>query len=656
MTVRAAWARHRFALALLALVVAILFAPALAQREVFTFRDHSDYFQPLRYFTAQHIRAYVLPLWNPYSASGESWLANPQTGVFYPPTWLFAFLPFETAYMLYLALHLLILGWGAYLLFARFTSPGAALAGAAIVTFCGPTMSLVDVSNNLASFAWVPLVLWCATVPVAPELAALVLALTFLAGEPFFASIAAVLYVIVVRDVRKILIAGAGAFGLSAIQLLPFLELLRGSDRAARLAPAQIFRESMRVADWVRIVVPPTFGTEPLDPHLSQHFIPIIYVGIPAVLLAVVALVERRAPSRGERRPRAAVATLLSWLALLLFAIIVAAGPSIFAALPLTLFRYPARVVPFGALAIAALAAIGWDRLRPNRRWVDLVIVVVILVDLLPRERLLLVTRPFTTDFVPYSASIGRAAKVLRLPSKPITNRSAWMAGYLNLYQRRFDASTAAPVVNERYLRLHDAAIAQGKPELVDLIDAGYILADHPMPLRAATKAGPVTVYINPTAPPMATFFSRAVSFPSADAALKAAIDTPDRYALFVWPAAGAPLKSATPFVLAAASTELDAFHARVVVETPHDGVVVLTQQDAPAWHVYVDGVERPKLLAAGIFRAVEVKKGRHEIIWRYRSRALFFGTLMTIVTAASLQLSTFVKRSRTKKFSLMSA
>ena len=104
MTVRAAWARHRFALALLALVVAILFAPALAQREVFTFRDHSDYFQPLRYFTAQHIRAYVLPHWNPYSASGESWLANPQTGVFYPPTWLFAFLPFETAYMLYLAL------------------------------------------------------------------------------------------------------------------------------------------------------------------------------------------------------------------------------------------------------------------------------------------------------------------------------------------------------------------------------------------------------------------------------------------------------------------------------------------------------------------------------------------------------------------------
>ncbi|HSP33827.1 MAG TPA: hypothetical protein VLU46_05875 [Thermoanaerobaculia bacterium] len=648
MTIGEAWARHRFALALLALAVAILFAPSLAQREVFTFRDHSDYFQPLRYFTAQHMR-YVLPYWNPYSASGEPWLANPQTGLFYPPTWLFALLPFETAYQLYLALHLLILGWGAYLLFARFVSPGAALLGATVVTFCGPTMSLVDVSNNLCSFAWVPLVMWCAIVPVAPELAAVVIAMAFLAGEPFFASIAALLYAVTVRDYRKVLVAGAGAFGLSAIQLFPFVEMLRGSDRAAGLAPAEIFRESMRVSDWLRVAVPPSFGAQPLDPHLSQHFIPIIYVGIPAVVLAVIALMRGGQAPRLSGQSRAPV---LQWLLLLLFAIVVASGPSLLASLPLTLFRYPARVVPFGALAIAALAAIGWDRVRPNRRWLDLAIVLIIVVDLLPRESLLLTTRPFTTNFVPYSATIGRAAKVIRVPSKPITNRSIWIAGYLNLYQRRFDASTAAPVVNDRYLRLHDAAIGRVQPELVDLIDAGYILADRPMPLPSIARVGPVSVYVNRTAPPMATFFSRAVSYPSAEAAFRAATDTPDRYALFVWPPIDARFRAARPFVLAAASTSLDAFHARVVVEAPHDGVVVLTQQDFPAWHVFVDGVESKKLLAAGIFRAVEVREGRHEIVWRYRSRSFFFGTLMTIITAASLAASIFVKRAQTKKYS----
>ncbi|MFL6248499.1 MAG: hypothetical protein ACJ74H_20920, partial [Thermoanaerobaculia bacterium] len=133
--------RHRFAFALLALLALTLFLPALLKREVFTLRDHFDYFQPLRAFTADELRAGHLPLWNPYSASGEPWLANPQTGVFYPPAWLFLVLPFATAYMLYLLLHSILLGCGAYLLFVRRASPGAAMVGAAALMFSGPVLS-----------------------------------------------------------------------------------------------------------------------------------------------------------------------------------------------------------------------------------------------------------------------------------------------------------------------------------------------------------------------------------------------------------------------------------------------------------------------------------------------------------------------------------
>jgi hypothetical protein len=664
--IREAWARHRFALALVTLLVAILFAPALIRREVFTFRDHSDYFQPLRYYTSIHIRSFLLPYWNPYSASGEPWLANPQTGVFYPPTWLFIVLPFDTAYMLYLALHLLILGWGAYLLFARFASPGAALAGATIVTFCGPTLSLLDISNNLATFAWVPLVVWCAVSKAEPELAAVVLALAFLGGEPFFAAIAAMLYIIVVRDLRRILIAGAGAFGLSAIQLMPFLETLRGSDRAARLPAEMIFRESMRIADWLRIAIPPKFSGSLFDPALSQHFIPVIYVGIPAVVLAVVGLWSAGVPPAEGGRPgrlrfslrSGRAQTAAGTAALLLFAILVAAGNrlpiggDLIARLPLTLFRYPSRVVPFGALAIAALAAMGWDRIRPNRRWLDLVLVLVVLADLLPRERPLLAMAPFRTNLVPYADSIGRVAKVLRINDRPITNRSAWLAGYLNLYQRRFDASTAAPVVSERYLQLHDAAIARGRDELLNLIGAGFILSDHPLALPSITSVGPVTVYWNSGAPPMVTFWRRAVSYPSAAEAMRESIEHPDRAALFVWPAVDARYKVARPLVISASSIFIDSRHARAIVEAPSDGIVMLTQQDSPSWRVFVDGEERPKLLGAGIFRAVEVKSGHHEIIWRYDPQTFFSGMWMTIITAASLQLNRFVKRRRARKFS----
>src|SRR5437867_185218 len=185
MNFREAWQRHRFAMALLALLIAIVFTPPLVQRQVFTFRDHSDYFQPLRYYTTIHLRSFVLPHWNPYSASGEPWLANPQIGVFYPPTWMFLLLPFATAYTLFLALHVGLLGCGAFLLFTRFSSPTAALLAAISLMLCGPSLSLLDVSNTLATFAWIPLVLWCALAMAPPVACTLVIAMSFLAGEPF---------------------------------------------------------------------------------------------------------------------------------------------------------------------------------------------------------------------------------------------------------------------------------------------------------------------------------------------------------------------------------------------------------------------------------------------------------------------------------------
>src|ERR1700754_791846 len=153
---------HRSQFVLILLLGLGPFLVPLLLGEVFTLRDHSDYFQPLRWYTATELQAGRLPLWNPYNASGEPWLGNPQTGVFYPPMWLHVVLPFATAYVFYLFFHVVLLGWGAYLFFSRNASRGAALAGAAALMFSGPVLSLLDVSNNFATFAWIPLALWCA--------------------------------------------------------------------------------------------------------------------------------------------------------------------------------------------------------------------------------------------------------------------------------------------------------------------------------------------------------------------------------------------------------------------------------------------------------------------------------------------------------------
>jgi hypothetical protein len=586
---------HRFALALLFVIALALFALPLVRGDVFTLRDHFDYFQPLHWFTSMELKAGHLPLWNPYNASGEPWLANPQTGVFYPPAWLFLALPFATAYMLYLFFHVVLLGWGAYLLFARNASRGAALVGAVALMCSGPVLSLLDVSNNLATLAWIPLVLWCA-MEGAWKRGAVVLALAFLGGEPFFAAIAAVLYAIVRRK-RDVLATGLLAFGLCAIQLLPFVETLLGSDRAAGLGESTILYNSMPLRDWLRIVIPPHLGASQTDPNLGQHFIPIIYTGIVVTLLALIGIRKRTLP----------------WLTLIAFAVIVSMGPAFLTRLPLTLFRYPARLVPFAALAIAALAAAGWDRVRADRRWLDLIVVAVVIVDLVPRAWPLLRSGEFRTDVVPYGREVGAHHKMFRVGTIDPAHREAWISGYLNLYGARFDANTAAPVATERYMQaMRELWVKPTRPELARQ-GIGWVLTGYDLrpAFEPVARAEDVTVYRSGVTQPMAALIMR------------------------------------EPLTMMAARASFDTSHVRVTVDAPREGIVVLLQQDAPGWRATVDGVEAPSLRVDELFRGVQITRGHHEIAWMYRPMTFFWGGAITTFSLLAMTVSFFVKRTR---------
>jgi hypothetical protein len=606
-----AFRRHRFAFAFLALLAIAIFLPPLVKREVFTLRDHFDYFQPLRAFTADELRAGHLPLWNPYSASGEPWLANPQTGVFYPPAWLFLVLPFETAYMLFLLLHVILLGWGAYLLFARrapggHAAGGAAMVGAAALMFSGPVLSLLDVSNNFATLAWIPLVLWCAF-EGRTKSAALVLALAFLGGEPFFAALAALLYALVRRR-RDVIVTALLAIGLCAVQLVPFLEFAAHSDRAGGMEDSLILVDSMGARDWVQAAVPAGVTSAP-D---RQQFIPVVYMGVAVLALALIGLVT------GLRDPATHVAAA-GWLVLFIAAAALSTGPAWLTRLPLTLFRYPARLVPFAALAVAALAAIGWQRLRSiasnDRRWLDLLVVLVIAADLLHRASPLLETVPFRRDVVPYAASIGEAGKVLRIGDVDASQRAAWMSGYLNLYDRRFDAFTAAPLASESYVRMIRKLLQAPTFESFAYAGVAYILTKDqlPRPWYPVASAESVRVFRNPQAYPMAAHF--------------------------------APGSAS----LRRGEWSVDTSSARIAINAPRDGIVVLRQQAANGWRVQVDGKPAVALTIDGIFRGVSVTRGRHQIVWTYRPLSLFIGAAMTILTLIALQISAFVKRLRTR-------
>ena len=141
------------------LLALVPFGGMLARGDVPLFRDHAAYFLPLRWHTAASLAAGELPLWNAWNGLGEPWLANPQTGVFYPPAWIFLALPFETAYVVFLWIHLALLGAGAWALFRRWAGEVPSAFGAVALMLSGPVLSLLDVGNNLTSFAWFPLVI-----------------------------------------------------------------------------------------------------------------------------------------------------------------------------------------------------------------------------------------------------------------------------------------------------------------------------------------------------------------------------------------------------------------------------------------------------------------------------------------------------------------
>jgi len=598
---------RRVAFTFIAILALAMFARPLIRGEVFTFRDHGDYFQPLRYFTAVELRHFRLPLWNPYNASGEPWLANPQTAVFYPPFWIFLIVPFAQAYALFLLAHLILLGCGAFLLFSRFASARAAFLGAIALMLCGPTLSMLDIQNNLTTFAWIPLVLWCA-LSGAPSIASgAAIAMSFLAGEPLFAAIGALMFACVILSredgegsprrrsfaaLRMTLDTAITAFCLAGITLVPFLAMIAGSDRAGAVPADEVLRDSMWPADWLPMIVPGAMT--------HQQFIPILYIGIVPALLAMIGIAS-------SIRVRAA----RPWLLLLAVSVVISAGRflpvigEMLVKLPVTILRYPARVVPLGALALVALAVIGFDRLsRFTRFFAAPIAIALMIIDLLPRVAPLLRSGAFDTHAVPYSLNIGRDGKIARLmqPERAF-DRKVWISGYLNLFERRFDAWTAAPVISESYLLLYESALR--RRDVLDSMSIAYLLTAVPRGIVAQR---------NPTAFPLAYF------------------------------------RDARGQIFRPSSLAFTTNALYVVVDAPSDGVVVATQQDAPGWDVDVDAKAATKQ-REGVFRAVRVTRGHHQIVWRYRPRSFVIGAALTILAIVRMLLSkNFVKRKWARK------
>lgn len=362
---------RRFA-ALAGCVIAACFLPVLFGRETFFFRDFSIFSYPLAAYHRECFWQGAVPLWNPYNNCGIPFLAQWNTMVFYPLSLIYLLFPLPWSLSFFCLFHLFLGGMGMYFLARHWTesSFSGALAGMAFM-FNGVLLSCLKWPNNMAALGWMPWVVLTMDLALlrggarSLAIAALIGATQMLAGAPEVILLTWVFlgvwtcyrfFSIQPRRVGMLVRFGAGVLlvsGLAAVQLTPFLELLRHSQRDATFAASEW---PMPIWGWANFLLPlfkmfPSYHGVYAQP--GQYWISTYYVSVAVLSLGVSALFTVR---RAHIWLLGGLAVLVAWMALgeegLLY--------SWARAIPgMGLLRFPIKFVVLAAFILPLLGAYG---------------------------------------------------------------------------------------------------------------------------------------------------------------------------------------------------------------------------------------------------------------------------------------------------------
>lgn len=233
---------------------------------------------PWREVCARFAQSGALPLWNPYNYLGMPLAAEMQCAAWSPLTLPFHFLGFASALAVFQSVHfaltavfwlLLLRAWG--------LSRWGAAGGAAAAVLCGVSVSRLGFLNHLTALAFLPAFLLFARSPV---LLALSLALSFTGGYPTMtAGAAAAAFAVSAARLWRLegpgalaalasrwAAAGALSAALSAVLLLPALELASESRRGGGLEAVEMLTWSFSPRDLLQLASPTLLREGEFDP------------------------------------------------------------------------------------------------------------------------------------------------------------------------------------------------------------------------------------------------------------------------------------------------------------------------------------------------------------------------------------------------------
>ncbi len=345
--------------------------PDARLRQVFQYGDFVEQHYPMRVFVADEYRHGRLPLWDPYTFSGEPAVAMSLFAPYYPPGFwqvIFPKLPFE-ALEIEAIFHLGLAGLFTFLFVRRLTaSDGAGLIAGLAFSLGGyltsyPMLQLII----LETAVWLPAGLWLLDIALERRslprmaLAGAIFGFGVLAGHPqtflYVAYLAAAYFVFRVAYLRLPirfgilagLILGGAALGISAAHWLPGLQMYRFSPRAG--LTYEVLSNGFRPAELLGLLRPNPGQWSPL------------YVGlIPLALAAVGVVLWRRAET-------------WFWAAVALVGLLLSLGgfgplyPLFYRFVPgFATFRDQERIALLVSFSLAVLAGYGFAALMSRRR------------------------------------------------------------------------------------------------------------------------------------------------------------------------------------------------------------------------------------------------------------------------------------------------
>jgi hypothetical protein len=364
---------------LLGLFIVAGFWEVLFQGKTFFYRDFGVLAYPTMAYYKDCFWRGELPLWNPYSNCGAPFLAQWGTMTLYPGSLIYLLLPVPWAANFFCLLHLWFGGMGMFLVARKWSDHDFAAAFAATAfVFNGITLGCLTWPNYTVALGWMPWVILTMEKTSAAQSRSLVRAclagaMQMLSGVPeivlltwlvvillagMHSSKAKISFISVIGRTFSVVILIAG---LTAIQLLPFFQLLTHSQRSGGIGEV---KWSLPAWGWANLILPMfhAFKTpEGTFFQYGQEFFSSTYLGISMVSLATVGALK-------DLRSR------LCGGAVVVFAVLALGSHGLLydwirSAIPfLGLARYPVKFLLLLPLLMPLLAGIGLSEIIKNPR------------------------------------------------------------------------------------------------------------------------------------------------------------------------------------------------------------------------------------------------------------------------------------------------